>query len=382
MVFRRVHGADPRSLRLEFTSAFEMLDFVQVVSDHVGRDVGLDDDAVHWVGVAIRESVINAIKHGNQNDAGKHVFVEFETRVGDAAAELDHPRPRPGRRASIPSTLADPLAPENLLKASGRGIFLIRSFMDDVQPAARAGGRHGDPHDQARAAGRRIRQRLTPCPDPLYPHHRHRSRRPRRRRHDVALRHATSASTRRARSISSPRSTSPSSAIFRADDRRALSRSRGARRGAGRQRRARPPGPCWVFDPIDGTTNFAHGLPIFCASLALEIDGVAEVAAVYDPTRRELFTAERGGGAFLNGRPLRVSAARDARRRDARHRLPLRRAPARRRDRRALRARSSAGRAPCGGSDRRPSISATSPPAAWTGSGRATSSRGTSPAAR
>jgi myo-inositol-1(or 4)-monophosphatase len=69
-----------------------------------------------------------------------------------------------------------------------------------------------------------------------------------------------------------------------------------------------PPGPCWVFDPIDGTTNFTHGLPIFCASLALEMDGVAEVAAVYDPTRRELFTAERGGGAFLNGRPLRVSA--------------------------------------------------------------------------
>ena len=70
-----------------------------------------------------------------------------------------------------------------------------------------------------------------------------------------------------------------------------------------------PKGPCWIFDPIDGTTNFTHGLPIFCASLALEIDGIAEVAAVYDPTRRELFTAERGGGAYLNGRPLRVSSA-------------------------------------------------------------------------
>jgi myo-inositol-1(or 4)-monophosphatase len=70
-----------------------------------------------------------------------------------------------------------------------------------------------------------------------------------------------------------------------------------------------PPGPCWVFDPVDGTTNFAHGLPIFCASLALEIDGVAEVAAVYDPNRRELFTAERDGGAFLNGVPLHVSSA-------------------------------------------------------------------------
>src|SRR3990170_8037296 len=70
-----------------------------------------------------------------------------------------------------------------------------------------------------------------------------------------------------------------------------------------------PNGPCWVFDPIDGTTNFAHGLPIFCASLAFEVAGVAEVAAVYDPNRRELFTAERGGGAFLNGKPLQVSSA-------------------------------------------------------------------------
>jgi myo-inositol-1(or 4)-monophosphatase len=70
-----------------------------------------------------------------------------------------------------------------------------------------------------------------------------------------------------------------------------------------------PAGPCWVFDPIDGTTNFAHGLPIFCASVALEIDGVGEVAAIFDPTRKELFTAERGRGAFLNGERLKVSTA-------------------------------------------------------------------------
>ena len=63
----------------------------------------------------------------------------------------------------------------------------------------------------------------------------------------------------------------------------------------------------WVFDPLDGTTNYAHGLPIYCSSLALEIDGRAEVAAIYDPTRRELFTAERGEGSYLNGRALRVS---------------------------------------------------------------------------
>ena len=66
---------------------------------------------------------------------------------------------------------------------------------------------------------------------------------------------------------------------------------------------------CWVLDPIDGTTNFAHGLPIFCSSLALEINGEAVVGAVYDPNRRELFTAERGAGAWMNGVPIRVSSA-------------------------------------------------------------------------
>jgi myo-inositol-1(or 4)-monophosphatase len=64
---------------------------------------------------------------------------------------------------------------------------------------------------------------------------------------------------------------------------------------------------CWVFDPLDGTTNYAHGLPVFASSLALEIDGVVSVGAIFDPTRRELFTATLGGGAFLNGVPMRVS---------------------------------------------------------------------------
>jgi len=73
--------------------------------------------------------------------------------------------------------------------------------------------------------------------------------------------------------------------------------------------RDRVPEFCWVFDPVDGTTNYAHGLPIFCSSLALEIRGVPSVAAIYDPSRRELYTAERGLGAWLNGAPLRVSGA-------------------------------------------------------------------------
>jgi serine/threonine-protein kinase RsbW len=118
-------------VRLEFTSAFEMLDFVQVVSDHVARGIGLDEDASHWVSVAIRESVINAIKHGNRNDSSKHVFVEFETATADVP-ELTI-RVRDQGEGFDPETIADPLAPENLLKSSGRGIFLIRNFMDDVQ---------------------------------------------------------------------------------------------------------------------------------------------------------------------------------------------------------------------------------------------------------
>ena len=92
------------------------------------------------------------------------------------------------------------------------------------------------------------------------------------------------------------------------DARRTVSGARHPGRGTRRRRRRAAPSRFrWVFDPLDGTTNYAHGLPIYCSSLALEIDGRAEVAAIYDPTRKELFTAERGEGAYLNGRALRVS---------------------------------------------------------------------------
>ena len=66
-----------QTVRLDFDSTFEMLDLVQVVSDHIARLAGLDEEARHWVNVAVRESVINAIKHGNRNDVGKRVHVEF-----------------------------------------------------------------------------------------------------------------------------------------------------------------------------------------------------------------------------------------------------------------------------------------------------------------
>jgi myo-inositol-1(or 4)-monophosphatase len=63
----------------------------------------------------------------------------------------------------------------------------------------------------------------------------------------------------------------------------------------------------WIVDPLDGTTNYAHGYPIFCVSIALECKGEIELGVVYDPMRDELFTAEQGGGAALNNRPIRVS---------------------------------------------------------------------------
>lgn len=65
----------------------------------------------------------------------------------------------------------------------------------------------------------------------------------------------------------------------------------------------------WIIDPLDGTTNYAHGYPNFSVSIALEREGELMVGVVYDPMRDELFTAAKGGGAQLNGRPLRVSTA-------------------------------------------------------------------------
>ena len=122
----------PHTVRIEFNSAFDMLDFVQVVSDHVGKAAGLDEDQLHWVSVAVRESVVNAIKHGNRNDESKRVVVEFTPVPGDDPEELVI-RVIDQGPGFVPDEVADPLAPENLLKGSGRGIFFMRSFMDDVR---------------------------------------------------------------------------------------------------------------------------------------------------------------------------------------------------------------------------------------------------------
>jgi myo-inositol-1(or 4)-monophosphatase len=67
----------------------------------------------------------------------------------------------------------------------------------------------------------------------------------------------------------------------------------------------------WIIDPLDGTTNYAHGFPFFCVSIALEMDGVVTLGVIYDPVRDELFAAEREGGAYCNGRKLQVSEVSD-----------------------------------------------------------------------
>ena len=63
----------------------------------------------------------------------------------------------------------------------------------------------------------------------------------------------------------------------------------------------------WIIDPLDGTTNFIHGFPVYCVSIALQVRGKLEQAVVYDPTRNDLFTATKGRGAFMNERRIRVS---------------------------------------------------------------------------
>lgn len=68
------------------------------------------------------------------------------------------------------------------------------------------------------------------------------------------------------------------------------------------------PDRLWIIDPLDGTTNFAHGYPVFSVSIALEVRGTVQLGVVYQPVFKELFWATRGGGAFLNHQPVRVSS--------------------------------------------------------------------------
>jgi len=127
--------ATPGPIVLWLASRYENIELAQAALDHVCRHRGVPSEDSHWIGIALREAVANAIKHGNRQDPEKRVLVSFlgddgELRivVGDEGEGFD------------PLHLADPLAPENQLKTSGRGIFYIKTFMEDVTFSRAEGG--------------------------------------------------------------------------------------------------------------------------------------------------------------------------------------------------------------------------------------------------
>lgn len=122
---------DQHLVRLELPSSFQLLDLVQALSDRLSGMAGLDEDTTHWVSVAVRESVINAVKHGNREDPAKHVTVEFSLSPRQQPDQFSVTVLDEGEGFEF-EEVKDPLAPENLLKSSGRGIFFMRNFMDDV----------------------------------------------------------------------------------------------------------------------------------------------------------------------------------------------------------------------------------------------------------
>lgn len=118
-----------RSERIEITisSRFENIELVQVIAEHLCEHAGLDDDAAHWVGMAVREGVANAIKHGNQLDVAKKVNTVFGLEGSRLSVEISDQ----GSGFDL-NEVSDPLSPPNLMKTSGRGIFYMRTFMDSV----------------------------------------------------------------------------------------------------------------------------------------------------------------------------------------------------------------------------------------------------------
>ena len=117
---------------LDISSTFDMLTLVDPVSEAFGRLAGLDEESVHHLGVAVREAVVNGIKHGNDGDPGKRVRVGYGI-ANDGARRRVVVRVHDEGAGFDAEHLADPLAPENVAVTSGRGVFLMRTFMDDVQ---------------------------------------------------------------------------------------------------------------------------------------------------------------------------------------------------------------------------------------------------------
>ena len=109
-------------------STLETVDKAEQTASRIASESGFDEDEVMQIAMAVREAAVNAVLHGNAYDPEKKVELEFERTGQDLVITI-----RDQGKGLDPAKIPDPLAPENLLKTSGRGIFLIRSFMDDVQ---------------------------------------------------------------------------------------------------------------------------------------------------------------------------------------------------------------------------------------------------------
>lgn len=124
-----------RHFHLDVGSRFENIELVQVVLRDSLERLGVDEDTRHWVDVAVREAVANAIKHGNAQDPGKKVHVDLFREGDDVVIQVEDEG-----AGFDPALLQNPLAPENLLRPNGRGIFYMKSFMDDIHYGSRPGG--------------------------------------------------------------------------------------------------------------------------------------------------------------------------------------------------------------------------------------------------
>ena len=123
--------------RVSYTldSTLETVDSAEQAASRIASEAGFDDDEVMRIAMAVREAAVNAVLHGNAYDPGKKVSLAFERTGADLVITI-----RDQGKGLDLQKIPDPLAPENLLKTSGRGIFLIRSFMDEVQLTRSEGG--------------------------------------------------------------------------------------------------------------------------------------------------------------------------------------------------------------------------------------------------
>jgi serine/threonine-protein kinase RsbW len=116
--------------RVSYTldSTLETVDSAEQTANRIAVEAGFGEDEVMQISMAVREAAVNAVLHGNAYDPEKKVKLDFETTNQELVITI-----RDQGKGLDPAKIPDPLAPENLLKTSGRGIFLIRSFMDEVQ---------------------------------------------------------------------------------------------------------------------------------------------------------------------------------------------------------------------------------------------------------